>query len=382
MSPEPITVRAAREAATRKYQRHAGVWSVAGTATLPLSIALHPPTEARALADLPAAATWARSWKSVDGVLWGQRRFASVGTQRVPERLNLATATDVARFIGKQPHWQRLSARSRSLLALDPVGTSAGFATAVAGTSFEVATWSDADFERLHGVLQWLREHPQSGLYLRQLPIRGIDSKWIGTRRAVVTRLHTALTGNSDLGLASPPDTIRLRFLDPVLAPGGLVDITAPLVEIAALNLTPERVLVFENLQSVLAMPPCRGVVVIHGSGYAVDRLAAIPWVRAAGITYWGDLDSQGFGILNRLRAQPVSVSTVLMDLETLDAFADLCVTEPTPVSGALSHLLETELEVVKTLAARGNLRLEQERVDWAHALRELIPGVGSGPVN
>ena len=60
------------------------------------------------------------------------------------------------------------------------------------------------------------------------------------------------------------------------------------------------------------------------------------------------------------------------MDPATLDAHRDLCVPEPKPASGAFTHLLPDELDMVAELAARGNVRLEQERLEWAYALAAL----------
>jgi hypothetical protein len=173
--------------------------------------------------------------------------------------------------------------------------------------------------------------------------------------------------------LAAKPDLVRVRFLDSGFAPGGISDVSAPLKDIAALSIQPRTVFVFENLETVLAMPPVEGAVVVHGSGYAVDRLARIPWAAGGRIVYWGDLDSHGFAILNRLRSYALDVTTVLMDLETLDVFQDLAVPEPQPTIGAMQHLLPEERDVVRELATRGNVRLEQERLHWASCLDVLL---------
>src|SRR5699024_10847809 len=79
----------------------------------------------------------------------------------------------------------------------------------------------DADIGRLRSVLRWLVEHPRSGAYIRQLPVRGVDTKWTQQHRGLVTGLHRAITGLPSLGLATPPELLRMRFLDPLLAPGG-----------------------------------------------------------------------------------------------------------------------------------------------------------------
>lgn len=369
----PVTPAGAAAQALKKYNRHLGSWSVGDNASLPLGIPLHPPTEAEALASVPAAVAWAKSWEGTAAVVWTERRWASLGQQRIPDRVELHTPGAVAAFAGKATHWQRAFSRSQALLDSVPLPHPDRFVTAVGRSVGELASLAPEDFTRLAGVLEWLREHPASGLYIRQLPIRGVDTKWVQKYRPLVTRLHEATTGGSGLGLADKPDLVRVRFLDPALAPGGLADLAAPVTELAAMDLSPEVVYVFENLESVLAMPLIPGAVVVHGSGYAVDRLARIPWIRDLGVIYWGDLDSHGFGILNRLRAQHLPVRTVLMDVATLEAFKDLWGHEPKPAVGTMQHLLPEELAVVEQLKARGNLRLEQERIDWTTAVAALV---------
>ena len=57
--------------------------------------------------------------------------------------------------------------------------------------------------------MTWLRANPASGMLLRQLPIEGIDTKWLSSH----AQLILALLGDSDLGPV--PDSGQ-----PVTAPG------------------------------------------------------------------------------------------------------------------------------------------------------------------
>jgi hypothetical protein len=41
----------------------------------------------------------------------------------------------------------------------------------------------------------------------------------------------------------------------------------------------------------------------IFGLGYGLDRLADVPWLERCEVWYWGDIDTHGVGILDRLRA-------------------------------------------------------------------------------
>ncbi|MDX5318712.1 MAG: DUF2220 family protein, partial [Actinomycetes bacterium] len=235
---------------------------------------------------------------------------------------------------------------------------------------------AEVDFERLRGVLAFLRENPESRLYVRQLPIRGVDTKWIGAHRGLVTALHQAFTGRSDLGLEAAPGLVRVRFLDPALAPAGLGDVTAPVAEWNRLRVQPPVILVVENLETAVALPPMEGVAVVHGSGYAVDRLEQIEWVAAAQRSlYWGDLDSHGFAILHRLRSH-LPMESVLMDRGTLVAHRDLWVPEPAPFRGELPLLTGEELATLEMLRAEGDVRLEQERIEFSSAVAALRTAV------
>jgi hypothetical protein len=135
--------------------------------------------------------------------------------------------------------------------------------------------------------------------------------------------------------------------------------------------------LVVENLQSLLSLPPMPGVAAVHGSGYAVDRLGAVGWIRGDRLVYWGDLDVDGFGIVHRLRAHFPAARTAAMDAATLEAHLDLAVKagEPAPEAPVPTSLTDAEARAFG-LVSRGALRLEQERLPlpWVEArLREAV---------
>ena len=132
----------------------------------------------------------------------------------------------------------------------------------------------------------------------------------------------------------------------------------------------------------MLALPDVAGVVAIHGSGYIGHRVGALPWVRIRPVLYWGDLDSHGFAILNRVRAAGVDAQSMLMDREVLEAHRDLWVREPTPFRGELSRLTASEQAALDILRTEGDVRLEQERIGWDLAwarVSEAITAVGFG---
>ena len=107
-----------------------------------------------------------------------------------------------------------------------------------------------------------------------------------------------------------------------------------------------------------------------------------LPWLTDVPIDYWGDLDTHGFAILNRLRAFLPQTRSLLMDADTLLSHRDRWVVEQRPTHTSLSRLTQEEVEVYRGLVEDrwgARLRLEQERIDWSWALDHL-PASGRYP--
>ena len=122
--------------------------------------------------------------------------------------------------------------------------------------------------------------------------------------------------------------------------PAGVSELGLRVAEAAALELSPTRVLIVENLATYLAAPLPAGGVVVWGHGFDAGRLGRMPWLTEAGcVQYWGDLDTHGFAILNLVRSQVPQVTSVLMDRETLLHHRDRWVAEPKPTRADLAHL-------------------------------------------
>jgi hypothetical protein len=357
----------------------------------PLAILLHPPTEREAGRSIETVRIWIESWQRWQGrgeVLWIERAWADLGRQRLPERLLLHAPADIADWLEEGERWCRALERRDLLRARFPT------LSGRLGRHFDwLADASELELGRLIQVLSALTSERYLGFYLRQLPIAGIDSKWIGANRARVTELLRPLLfpgegeadGAGDLwsiaGLRREPRLLRLRLLDQRLRRrvGGLADISAPADELAALRLTPERVFIVENIQTGLAFTDYPAGTVIFGLGYAVDCLGQIPWLRDADCRYWGDLDTHGLAILDRLRVYIPPVRSLLMDEPTLLDHRELWSREDKAVRDLeLPRLDEAERSVYTGLAGDrwgSAVRLEQERIGWDYAWERIVAG-------
>jgi hypothetical protein len=206
-----------------------------------------------------------------------------------------------------------------------------------------------------------------STLLDRVLPPESIDATAVGVRGF-----------EARYGLRCKPALVRFRILDPRLRLRGLSDLTVPVEELTELRLGARRVFVTENEINGLAFPELPESIVMFGMGYRAELLAGIGWLADLDVHYWGDIDTHGFGILDRLRGALPQARSFLMDRDTLLAHRALWVAEESGETRELNRLTDAERALYEEL--RGDrygrkVRLEQERVGFAwvqRALREL----------
>ncbi|MBK7819892.1 MAG: hypothetical protein IPJ61_02145 [Tessaracoccus sp.] len=370
-----------RSYAARAWARRFPAWLGALAEDVPaepLSWPLHPPTEREALVAPDRAAAWATAWRRFgesEGVevRWATRSWPSLGHQVLPARVSCAPAA-VARIAGQADGWGVSEATVDTLRRGWP---DVAFGEAVQSAARALVKMTIEDVPKLARVLGWLVAHPGSGLWERELPVAGVDTKWFERHRAVVEPLAAAITGEAT-GLRRHGVGFRVRILDPG-SWSGAAEFTVGLDELVALALTPAYVLVCENLTSVSTLPELSATVAVHGMGFAAPSLAEVGWIRDAAVVYWGDLDTYGFQILGSVRAALPQTRSVLMDASTLEAHREFAVPEPRPYRGEIGYLTVAELEALALLRA-DDLRLEQERIPRAAAAGALGSAVGVVP--
>ncbi len=357
------------------WQRHAGDW-LDGSGDWPLRVPLAVPGERQASTRWAAFEAWRNAWRDWRGgeVSWVERRWPLLGCQAVPAAVSLADADALAELLGEIARWQRARARFAAWAQRWPV-----LADSLRRQYALLADADDTEFARLGAMLAWLQAHPASNLFVRQLPVAGLDSKWLETRTGLLADWLRTLAGlprEADFwqasGLRREPDRLRLRLLDPALRArlGGLCDIHAPFDELRTLDLPVRHVVIVENKQTGLAFDDLPGAVVLMARGYAVERLHELPWLRsAAAVHYWGDIDTHGLAILGRLRGHLPQVQSLLMDEATVLAHRALWVTEPQPHrADVIEHLDAAEQALYHDLREDRwgvRVRLEQERIGW-----------------
>jgi hypothetical protein len=231
----------------------------------------------------------------------------------------------------------------------------------------------------------WAQANPDSGLYLRQLPLVDVDTKWVEPRiGAVLPILHSVLQRTGDLhsalGLRKAPDTIRMRLLDPALRAqlGHSEDIQMPAHQwSAAFKEPPSRLLIVENLATGLAIPDMPNTAVAMRLGNNVGALQSIGWCGQAQVLYWGDIDTWGLHILSRARDCFPAVRSLLMTEEVLLAHRHLWTRESSQATGSANTLTVMEAKLLQKLKSDAfgerQIRLEQERLHWPSAVHAVL---------
>ncbi|MCL2091768.1 MAG: DUF2220 family protein [Micrococcales bacterium] len=229
-------------------------------------------------------------------------------------------------------------------------------------------------------AFRWLTEARGSGAYLRQVTAPGVDTKFVERHRGVLAQMlgvsSTAGGFVRDLGLGRKPETVRLRAAPSLALASPFTEVVVHRDQLAGLDLAPSCAVVVENEITYLALPVPTDGVLVWGKGFEVDRAGSLPWLADVPVYYWGDLDTHGLAILDRLRAWLPHTRSFLMDSKTLLAHRDRWVREDTPTRAPLDRLTDDEQAVYADLVTDrygDRVRLEQERIDWSW-VRDRLP--------
>lgn len=370
---------------------------------------LKRPTAAALLRDYAAAGAWAGELFAAAGpfsletVEVGR---STIGSNRLPAAAVFVAAGDEIGFVGKTKDATRFMELAGGIAALDP-----SFRQWVLRRPLRLLELG-ADALTAGRVALWLRDNPDPGVYVRQLSLPGVHTKFIENHRRVIDELaeclrSPALAGAPPVGEAlpdvpaepdallgqpaartpaarfaarhgfvHPPELVRFRMLDPAVPLlGGARDITVTAAAFGSLRLPVASVIVTENLVNFLALPERPGSLAIYGGGYGFSSLRDAAWLRECEVLYWGDLDTHGFRILDELRAVHPHVVSVLMDEATLLEHRDVWGSEPQRSTADLTRLTEEELALYTALGKDTygpNVRLEQELIRWDWALEGI----------
>jgi len=361
----------------------------------PLRLALKAPNSAELSDRFDEVRAWARALQQGEktAAARGYRlvlrevRHRVIGNNALPDEAWVDTLEDALHLIGKQRDGQRFARLLEQTRASDP----ALLAWLQAYPQRALALGED--WPRLLAVVAWLCAHPRPGIYLRQVDLPGVHSKFIEEHRAVLSELldrclpaeaiDASAGGSANFaqryGFRSKPVRVRLRVLDlrhSLLGTGADEDLSISHEAFARLDPAVSRIFITENEINFLAFPLLADAWVIFGAGYGFDKLAQANWLQRKTLHYWGDIDTHGFAILDQLRSHFAHVESFLMDRETLLAHRPQWTEEPEPTLRDLVGLNAAERALYDDLRwkrlGEQAVRLEQERIGFAYVERAL----------
>lgn len=387
--PEDIT------ALLRKRWRRGDLLAarIGGEPVFPLELPLKRPSAREVTDDFGAVMSWVEVLRQGSreargrgyGLCWQRTGNRVQGSNELPVTARIETQADAFFLLREEAAVRRFDAVAEQTLTRYP--TLAGW---LARRCLQALEHAD-DWPAILDVLDHFVRRPRPGVYLRQLDVPGVDTKFIESRRRLISELLDAVLPENAVdatapgtakfaqryGLRTEPALIRFRVLDSDIDLHGLTDLSVPAEEFARLELPVSQVFITENRINGLAMPACVNSLVIFGLGYGLDRLSDIPWLARCRLWYWGDIDTHGFGILNRLRRMLPDARSLLMDRPTLLAHRRLWVREPAEhrYLGEPDRLTREERELFEDLRhdrLGERVRLEQERIGYGFVERAV----------
>ncbi|HOT28930.1 MAG TPA: DUF2220 family protein [Candidatus Ozemobacteraceae bacterium] len=366
---------------------------VTGAETFPKRLPLKGPTSAEMTDRFDEVRKWISELSAVPLVRIEKRELVHrvFGANAIPREAWIDTLDDALSLIGKK----REAARFASLVALtrERLPCLVGWLSRRPMRALEAAdAWA-----RLLDIVGWMLAHPRPGIYLRQLDLPGVHTKFIEAHRGLLAELFdialppeaidVACTGiggfTARYGFRNKPERIRFRVLDEHLSlfsGSRTPDIALDADSFAALSLPLQRVFITENETNFLAFPPVPGAIVVFGAGYGWSALSKARWLERCPLHYWGDIDTHGFAILDSLRSHFGHAASFLMDRETLMAHESCWGEEKEQLIRDLSRLTGPERALFDELRydrIRPRLRLEQEMIGFTRletALQSLCP--------
>lgn len=364
-----------------------------GSAIFPYALRLRQPGVAEMGQEFEAVRAWIGALAGMSGsergqgyeLEWREINHRQLGRNRIPVAALIPSEEAALRMIGRGADARRFDRLAGMTLEAYPALRSWLHKQPLKLLAHG-ETW-----EGVLAVLRWFTAHPQANIYLRQLDIGGVDTKFIELNKGLFTELldeimppETILATASGarqfearFGLLTKPALIRFRLLDPEHYIAGLSDMSVPVSQFAALESRVERIFVTENEVNALAFPAVKGAMVVFGGGYGIERLAQVRWLASREVLYWGDIDTHGFVILDRLRSHVPHARSLLMDADTLHAHRSLWGKEETATryTGELGRLHDDERRLFVALRDNllaDNLRMEQERIRYGWALEAI----------
>ena len=352
----------------------------------PLSINLKTPTQKRLRDAMP---TLSKELKALEAlqlqVEYQEFDFKSMGKQRLPVSVEIESQEKLLKFLGKEREFEEF------VRAYEKATTAFSSLKTLFIAKPNLLLHNRKNIAELIKICKFFVANPKPDIYIRELSIEGVDTKFIQKNRVVVDSFLESVLEESSYsaeitklsengfekkyGLKYELPLVRFRILDKSLYIRGISDISLTTEEFASLNLACEDVFIVENKITMLSFMDVKNAIVIFGNGYGAGRIKNARWLEKKNIYYWGDIDMDGFAILSQVRGYFSQTQSLLMNSKTIEKFKELAVSSSDRSSKLLAYLDDSEKVVYERLVNdyyRENFRLEQERIPFSYVQEEV----------
>jgi hypothetical protein len=359
---------------------------LSGKRRFPIKIALKVPTGAQALSKVSHFHEYIKKWQQSpyhSHVTWEQRQYRELGTHDIPATLTLESIQSLIEFVGpkavaRSEHWQKLM---MPILDFD-----SNLYTILIRHLLSLENMEIDDVQLIPRLLSQLHKGIGSGSYLRALPLKDVDTKFLENNFALISDLLDSHFGgeiSSTNGLMNWLDCVDIPKAWLLVRPlcqqtkermGGLPILQLSTQTLRENPLPARNILVVENKQSGYGLPTLADTIAVFGGGANINWMNA-KWLSDKSIGYWGDIDTWGLTFLSDARQYIPDLQSIMMDKSTLIEFEQRTVPEPSPSNELPPNLLANEMELFEALRQgiyRGS-RLEQERLSADYIENQLL---------
>lgn len=260
-------------------------------------------------------------------------RFVGMGNASIPVRVTFTDILAIFRLIGRAEEassYKKAYATVRETVPqlLPWMLTSKGIRTFKEPTTVRIYL---AVLRSLVKFFQQQREASASPLYLRDIRLAPVDTKFWERESSFILAVYQALYPEDGirnwtdlltrLQLVRFPTQYAIRFLDDALRIHPKLEwFSSSPDQLDALDLHPRVIFLVENKTNFLRFPKVKDAILLFSSGKSIPYLlSCLNWLKEhPHIYYWGDMDEDGFEMLNRARSILPQIQSFLMEKDLL----------------------------------------------------------------
>ena len=304
---------------------------------------------------------WTIEWES-----WKSKKL---GTQQWPASISIGSPVDLLYLTDKQLEFDEFTRTLSFILQQKPV-----LREWLAEKPERVLEFKE-EWPGLFAVVDFLLANEVSDYYLRNIPVP-VHTKFIETYKTIIWSILSfinperfSIDGQSfeqAIGFIPKPYLFTLRWLDKSMAEAhtnGIAVMGLAVEDLRQLNWPPREIWVVENETALYMLPATAGGLAIWSRGKALTLLSDIPLFSSTALYYWGDLDEDGFAMLNDFRGLYPHVKSRFMDIACINVHLPYLDIQPRIYRTDKLDRLSREEHEAYDLLVQKNGRLEQEKL-------------------